>query len=689
MASPAVNSHPASGQTSPSAEHEVKEAWQQANLRYILGTLTLIKHQIHQFIAKVQGESDSWPEPPAIDPKAFLADMETPPNLEILFQRYQLTPFEASVLLLCIGRAVHPEFPNLLAIANQHAEQSYPTFQLALKLFPDSHWQALTPNAPLRRWQLVRLAQGEDIAQARLQIDESILHYVLGEPYDDPVLREAIEPFAVTPAIARTLQPSHKTIVDQMVALFRHAATPPQIQVCGSELEQKWSIVAAVGNHLQRPLYVLHDQAISPHLADIKRFIVRWQRWVTLSPSVLLIDADSSTHTTENNGAPSRLDFLLQNIDAPVILSTTERRYIPQCTLLSFDVMRLSYGEQLSLWQSALGEATDELNGQLHRIVSQFNLPAATIEAAGVSIYQEEARADSPEMPLPERLWQFCRVQARPQLDNLAQRIDTTATWDDLILPEREKSVLQMIATQVQQRARVYEDWGFANKSRRGLGISVLFAGQSGTGKTMAAEVLAKQFQLDLYRIDLSTVVSKYIGETEKNLRRIFDAAETGGAVLLFDEADALFGKRTEVKDSHDRHANVEISYLLQRMESYQGLAILTTNLKKSLDRAFLRRLRFIVDFPFPDRESRSEIWQRIFPRQTPTQDLKYDKLGNLSVAGGNIRTIALNAAFLAAAEDVPVQMSHILRAAQQEYVKLERTLTGTETAGWVPKPKS
>jgi SpoVK/Ycf46/Vps4 family AAA+-type ATPase len=200
----------------------------------------------------------------------------------------------------------------------------------------------------------------------------------------------------------------------------------------------------------------------------------------------------------------------------------------------------------------------------------------------------------------------------------------------------------------------------------------------------MASEVVANQLQLDLYRIDLSAVVSKYIGETEKNLRRIFDAAEAGGAVLLFDEADALFGKRTEVKDSHDRHANVEVSYLLQRMEAYQGLAILTTNLKESLDKAFLRRIRFVIKFPFPDATQRAEIWRRIFPNQTPTQGLEVSKLGKLNVAGGNIRNIALNAAFIAADAGEPVMMKHILAAAKSEYVKLEQILTDTETRGWV-----
>jgi hypothetical protein len=284
---------------------------------------------------------------------------------------------------------------------------------------------------------------------------------------------------------------------------------------------------------------------------------------------------------------------------------------------------------------------------------------------------------------LPTSLWDACRSQARPRLDDLAQRISSPAGWDDLVLPELQLNTLRQIALHARQRAVVYERWGFAAKNSRGLGLSALFAGASGTGKTLAAEVLANELRLDLYRIDLSQVVSKYIGETEKNLRRVFDAAEAGGAVLLFDEADALFGKRSEVKDSHDRYANIEVSYLLQRMEAYRGLAILTTNMKSALDPAFLRRIRFVVHFPFPDAAQRAGIWRRIFPLETPTEGLDVARLARLNVAGGNIANIALNAAFLAADAGQPVRMPHLLRAAQLEYAKLEKSLTEAEVEGW------
>ena len=242
---------------------------------------------------------------------------------------------------------------------------------------------------------------------------------------------------------------------------------------------------------------------------------------------------------------------------------------------------------------------------------------------------------------------------------------------------------MRQVAAQVRRRLQVYEEWGFG-AAGRGLGISALFAGPSGTGKTMASEVLARELGVDLYRIDLSQVVSKYIGETEKNLRWVFDAAEGGGVILLFDEADALFGKRSDVRDSHDRYANIEVSYLLQRMEAYRGLAILTTNMRGALDPAFLRRLRFVVEFPFPDAAGRAEIWRRVFPASTPTDGLDPQRLAQLTLAGGNIRNIALNAAFMAADGGRPVCMADLLQAARTECAKVERPLADAEVRGWV-----
>ena len=277
------------------------------------------------------------------------------------------------------------------------------------------------------------------------------------------------------------------------------------------------------------------------------------------------------------------------------------------------------------------------------------------------------------------RTWDDSLEATRPKLAELAQQIVPKATIKDLVLPKREKELLREIAIHVAHQHRVYKEWGFEASSSRGLGISALFVGPSGTGKTMAAEVLANELRLSLFRIDLSTIVNKYIGETEKNLRKVFDAAENDGAILFFDEADALFGKRSEVGDSHDRYANIEIGYLLQLMEDFKGLAILATNMKNSLDPDFMRRIRFIVNFPFPNEKSRLKIWQQIFPPNVPRENLDYNRLARLNLTGGEIRNIALRAAFLAANEKVPVNMNHLKCAAHAEYIRLRRPFNSVE----------
>jgi SpoVK/Ycf46/Vps4 family AAA+-type ATPase len=291
------------------------------------------------------------------------------------------------------------------------------------------------------------------------------------------------------------------------------------------------------------------------------------------------------------------------------------------------------------------------------------------------------ASGDPAALAGPDELALACRERARFRSAGLAERIAPSAAWEDIVLPLPLQRQLEELRAQAGNRARVYDEWGFA----RGRGITALFSGPSGTGKTMAAEVLAHILALDLYRIDLAGVVSKFIGETEKNLRRVFESAEHSGAILFFDEADALFGKRTEVRDSHDRYANIEVNYLLQRMESYAGLAILATNRRALLDPAFLRRLRFVLDFPFPAAADRRRMWERAFPASSPVGELDLDTLARLELSGGSIRNVALNAAFLAAADGGHVEMAQVLRAARREYMKLDRMVTEADF-GAVPK---
>ncbi|HVF29050.1 MAG TPA: AAA family ATPase, partial [Pyrinomonadaceae bacterium] len=463
------------------------------------------------------------------------------------------------------------------------------------------------------------------------------------------------------------------------------ASAWPAINLCGYDRDGMSAVAARVGASLRMQLHSIRASDIPASVAERDALSRLWEREAVLMNSALLIDYDEPEHARA-------VSAFIDNVQGMIFVASREPLRQSKRQAVRFDVNKPAAAEQRELWRSALDQVAPQLNGHLETLTAQFSFGAEGIRAASTQVLQclssesdEEAPGkDGTQESLDMMLWDACRMRARSRLDDLAQRIEPAASWDDLVLPEAQLQTLRAVAAQVRARARVYEKWGFAAKGGRGLGISALFAGASGTGKTMAAEVIARELRLDLYRIDLSQVVNKYIGETEKNLRRVFDAAEEGGAVLLFDEADALFGKRSEVKDSHDRYANIEISYLLQRMEEYRGLAILTTNLKSVLDTAFLRRLRFVVQFPFPDHTQRAAIWQRIFPVETPTENLDVTKLARLNVAGGNIRNIALNAAFLAAHDKESVRMSHLLRAARGEYAKLEKTLADSEVTGWV-----
>ena len=649
------------------------------HFQYLTIALTDIRGAIERQIAAIQGK----PPTPPIDVREALekarSQMSETPALERFCTALNLTEFERKLLLLCAGMELIPDFPNLCAIAQNNPQRAYPTFGLALTLFPElpGGWHAINPASPLRHCRAIELDPGMALALSPLRIDEWVLHYLLGESYLDRKLLGLVKPCPENSNAA--LPASHQTIADRITQTWQQNPSSPAIQLCGNEVAVKQQIAATACRELGWDLYVMSPQFLPLAPDDLEQVVQRWQREALLCDRVLFLDCDSLSHPEPS--LRNAIAYLIEHLNAPLIVATTQRWQVRHRPLITLDIPSLTATEQREIWSQILGHRAGQLNGAIEILVSQFDLTRATIESAcAEAIAQNDAN-------LENALWDSCRAQSRPRLQGLAQYIPPCATWEDLILPEPHKQVLHQIATHVRQRTTVYDTWGFAKKGARGLGISALFAGLSGTGKTMAAEVLAGELRLDLYRIDLSAVVSKYIGETEKNLRQVFDGAESSGAILLFDEADALFGKRSDVKDSHDRHANIEVSYLLQRMETYRGLAILTTNLPDALDRAFLRRIRFIVEFPFPDASQRVEIWQRVFPDGMPlaldrTQDFK--KLARLNVAGGNIRSIAMNAAFLAAQENQNLTMKHLHQATQGEYLKLKKQLTQTEVKGWI-----
>lgn len=653
-------------------------AWEAANQRYLTAEVEALRRVLEARAATPEDEVVA-PPPPASAPGPFPAELP-PPNLERLTELFGLSAFERSVVLLAAGMELDAAWPALCAGAQGDPQRPYPTFSLALAALAEPHWDALSPAAPLRYWQLIEIDSSAGLTAGELRLDERVLHYLTGFQTRDEQLAGLAEPLPPTDELV----PSHRELARRLASSWSEAVEGPNlpvIQLCGDEAGDKRAVAVAVCAELGLLPFRMPADALPTDAAGLEGLSRRWQREAILSGGVLLLDCDVlEAADPVRDGAIGRL---VEGVTSPLIVTSVHRRRLQPRSALTFEVEKPTAEEQRQLWRATLGERAEGLNGQVERLVGQFHLNAPMIRAACGNALGSLALEDG-EGALDEVLWNTCRVQARPGLEDLAQRIDSAVGWDDLVLPKAQQRLLREIIGQLRSRPRVHDAWGFETRGARGLGIAALFAGVSGTGKTLAAEVVAAQAGLDLHRIDLSTVVSKYIGETEKNLRRVFHAAEAGGAILLFDEADALFGKRTQVQDSHDRYANIEVSYLLQRMESYRGLAILTTNLKDSLDPAFLRRFRFIVDFPFPGPELRAEIWRRVFPAKTPTEGLDPQRLARLKVTGGSIRNIALNAAFLAAEAESAVTMAHLLQAARRELAKLDEAVPEAAVSDWV-----
>ena len=646
-------------------ERSISSDWHQNNLNFLKIEIKRVGDILERAIKGNKSVSilpNSWSES----------------SLDILSQKFNLSAFERDILLLCLSIELRPEI-SMLCEKLQGESKNYPTLNLALSYLPYSNSQVISRNYPLLRWELIEVLPNYSFTRAPIRLEKRILSYILGVNEFDEKLIGIIQPIPEE-LEANYLPKSQLNLVDNMVSIWSNESNEkPILQICGSEIYSKYAIASQLCKNLNLNLFVLLANQLPTKPKELEEIKRRWEREAILTNGVLLLDLDEIEGV--NKSIEPIISSFIETLGVPLIISSSERRSSRYRPIIYFDLPSLSYEEKQSIWLENLGDRSAQLNGQLDRVASQFNLSPHAIEATSYSVLVNEKNGHS----LSDCLWNSCRTSARPKLDNLAQRIESDATWEDLIIPESEKDLLKDLAIQVKQKVKVYEQWGFGGK-KRGLGITALFHGSSGTGKTMAAEVIANTLNLDLYRIDLSSVVSKYIGETEKNLKKIFDAAESGGTVLLFDEADAIFGKRTEVKDSHDRHANVEVSYLLQRMEAYQGLAILTTNLKQNMDRAFLRRIRFIVKFEFPDTESRSKIWQGIFPAFAPTSGLKFDKLANLHANGGDIKNIALNAAFIAAEANEPIMMKHLLEAAKKENAKLDYRYSEKGLEGWVEK---
>jgi hypothetical protein len=598
---------------------------------------------------------------------------EPPPALRILGSRFGLSRFEQQVLLLCAAVELDTRVAALCADAQRDANRTYPTFALALALFDEPAWDVLSPERPLRYWRLIEINQpgAQPLTASPVRADERIVNYLKGLNYLDDRLSPLLVPFdAHTPDPLPPSQEAARASVERTLRQAAGNGAPPLVQLVGADPLSKQLVARRAAHALGLNLYRMPVEVLPPQAGELETLARLWQRESVLLPVALFLDAhelDGATPAGEG-GAPRAappLQRFLARSQGVFLLSTREIRSGLSPATHAVEVDRPTPAEQHSEWTEALGEHAGDSASLL---AGQFDLNAVAIRQLA-----QAARSSSAGTDLHQRLWNACLLSTGPRMDRLAQRIRPVATWEDIVLPDEEMSLLRQLAAQVAQRTRVYDEWGFRSRMNRGLGISALFTGESGTGKTMAAEVLANHLRLNLYRIDLSAVVSKYIGETEKNLRQLFDAAEDGGAILFFDEADALFGKRSEVRDSHDRYANIETSYLLQRMEAYRGLAIMATNMRSALDEAFMRRLRFVVTFPFPAPSQRAAIWRHAWPAETPVAELDFERLARFGLAGGNIANAALNAAFVAAERDTRVTMPLVLDAVRAELRKLER----------------
>jgi ATP-dependent 26S proteasome regulatory subunit len=593
------------------------------------------------------------------------------PALTILAERLGLSHFEQQVLLLCAAPEMDTRIPALCAQAQGDPNRAYPTFALALAYFDQPAWDVLSPERPLRLWRLLEINQSgaQPLTTSPLRADERIVNYLKGLNYLDDRLVPLLVPFDGA-LDGVELPPSQQKAADLAVRFLHQAVAGgqrPLVQLLGSDSLSKQLVAVQAADKLGLQLVRLPAELLPAPAAELETLARLWQRESLLLPIALYLDAHDFEGAALPEGQSPPLQRFLARGQGVIFLSTREMRPGLEASLAAVEVDKPSSAEQAAAWAEALGGAAGDSPAML---AGQFNLNLPGIRQIARVTSAGLAQGETASL---DQLWEACLTSTRPRMDLLAQRLDAKATWDDIVLPEETLALLRQIADQVRQRNTVYNEWGFRQKMNRGLGISALFAGPSGTGKTMAAEVIANQLHLNLYRIDLSQVVSKYIGETEKNLRRVFDVAEGGGALLFFDEADAIFGKRSEVKDSHDRYANIEISYLLQRMEQYHGLAVLATNMKSALDVAFMRRLRFIANFPFPGPKQRQLIWPKVFPPATPKADLDWERLAGFDLTGGSIHNVVLNAAFLAAQAGTPVTMPLVLEAARAEFRKLER----------------
>jgi hypothetical protein len=609
--------------------------------------------------------------------------VEEVPRLAALAARYSLSWFDCAVVLIALAPEIDLRYERLYAYLQDDVSRRRPSVDLILSLLcADANQRVsarahFTADSIMVRERVIRLAPEAN------QIDPPLL--ALGVKLDEQVSRELLASGNIDSRLAQFCEyslpgtslaslPLEPETIDGLRRLAMDARPDGnflRVWLNASPAPLRAATAQAMASTMDRPLLsfdLSHACHSGPEAAELIPVAVRE---ACLFNAVLLVECDAIDErvSVELAGSASTVDL--------IVAAASLKREMESLFLAQVDFSRPSFAVRREHWRRCLLEERIELpESDLNSFAARFRLCPDEIRAT-VQTARSRARWRGSKRAQAVDLSAAARAISGRQIGALARKIEPKYGWGDIVLPKETNSQLRAMCARVARQHRVLEEWGFDRKLSLGKGVTALFAGPSGVGKTMAAEIIANVLDIDLYKIDLAGVVSKYIGETEKNLDRIFATAENTNSILFFDEADALFGKRSEVKDSHDRYANIEISYLLQKMEMYEGVAILATNLRQNLDDAFLRRLAFTVHFPFPSQEDRKLIWEGIWPKDVPLDaDVDFDFLaGRFKFTGGNIKNIALAAAFLAAEDDRRVSMRHLLIAVDREFQKMGKPL--------------
>lgn len=616
-----------------------------------------------------------------------------------LAHAFELSPFEQFALLLCAAPEIDARFETLYAYVQNDVSRKRPTPNLILKLFGSSVEECLAMrvmfssagkllNVPLISFSADSPDREHTLLSRPLRADPRIVGYLLEQGDLDDRLRS----FAEIDIPARSFSHLHlreqlKKELQDIARVFADQGFVIFLQ--GRKGSGKRSVAGAISLEQRRPLLVARLNQLLPDQISLPQAVQLLQREAVLQGANIYLDAPDLLFSSDAASHQKMMAFvealdpkgflILVGSTAPVSLADSSAR----CSSLSFALTVPEFAERRLLWNDALAAMNRDISLDVivTDLANKFVLTGGEIESVAREAASRALLRNAGGAISMADIEAAARGQSNQGLRRLAQKVNCIHDWRDLVLPARSIRQLREVCTSEKFRHVVYSQWGYDRRLAAGKGLNALFCGPSGTGKTMAAGIIARALSLDLYKIDLSSVVSKYIGETEKQLNQIFHEAGSSNAILFFDEADALFGKRSEVKDAHDRYANVEVAYLLQKMEEYEGIVILATNFRRNMDEAFTRRMHHIVEFPFPDANLRGQIWKGLVPPGAPlAADVNFGFLGRqFELSGGNIRNVALAAAFLAAEAGGDISMEHFVRATAREMQKLGRLPSRSE----------